>query len=72
MDGTPHQVQAARMTEDEAAQEAAAKDAARARFRAALERKTGKHVDTAGHNPNARHPHTAPAKPQKTFRRKSG
>jgi hypothetical protein len=44
----------------------------RARFRAALERKSGKHVDPAGRSPNAVHPHTAPAKPQKTFRRKSG
>ena len=44
----------------------------RARYREALERKSGKHVDQAGRAPGAAHPHTSPAKPMKTFRRKSG
>lgn len=45
----------------------------RRRFREALDRKKGAHhAGGAGANPNAQHPHTAPAKPQKTFRRKSG
>jgi hypothetical protein len=44
----------------------------KARFRAALDRKAGRHVDAAGRTPQALHPHTSPAKPQKSFRRKSG
>lgn len=45
---------------------------ARARFREALDRKAGRHVDAAGRTPQAAHPHTSPAKPQRSFRRKSG
>lgn len=48
-------------------------DEQRRRFREALDRKKfAHHAGGAGANPNAQHPHTAPAKPQKTFRRKSG
>jgi hypothetical protein len=48
-------------------------DEARRRFREALDKKKFAHrsgQSSAG--PGAQHPHTAPAKPQKTFRRKSG
>ncbi|GAB2676625.1 DUF5302 domain-containing protein [Thalassiella azotivora] len=45
---------------------------ARARFREALDRKNGKHADPLAHNPTVAHPHTSPAKPQRSFRRKSG
>lgn len=46
----------------------------RRRFREALDRKqVGHHGhDAGGSGPAAAHPHTAPAKPQRTFRRKSG
>jgi len=48
-------------------------DQARRRFREALDKKKFAHRSgqSAG-GPHAQHPHTAPAKPQKTFRRKSG
>lgn len=49
-----------------------AKDETKRRFREALDRKSGKHADPLAHNPTVAHPHTAPAKPQRTFRRKSG
>lgn len=45
----------------------------RRRFREALDRKKfAHHAGSTGGGPGAQHPHTAPAKPQKTFRRKSG
>lgn len=46
----------------------------RDKFREALERKRNQHhgSDGAPRNPVEGHPHTAPAKPQRTFRRKSG
>ncbi len=46
----------------------------RLRFREALERKQFGHHgrEAAGNGPAGAHPHTAPAKPQRTFRRKSG
>lgn len=48
-------------------------DASRRKFREALDRKKyGHRGQGLAHNPAAQHPHTAPAKPQKTFRRKSG
>jgi hypothetical protein len=48
-------------------------DEARRRFREALDRKRlGHHSGRSSGGPQAQHPHTAPAKPQKTFRRKSG
>jgi hypothetical protein len=49
-------------------------DEAREKFRAALERKKGAAHGEAHPRggPAAAHPHTAPAKPQRTFRRKSG
>jgi hypothetical protein len=49
-------------------------DEAREKFRAALDRKKGgAHGDDHPRGgPAAAHPHTAPAKPQRTFRRKSG
>lgn len=48
-------------------------DEARRRFREALDKKKFAHRSgqSAG-GPHAAHPHTAPAKPQRTFRRKSG
>lgn len=48
-------------------------DESRRRFREALEKKKFAHRSgaTSG-GPQAQHPHSAPAKPQKTFRRKSG
>lgn len=48
-------------------------DKARRKFREALEKKKFAHRSgsTSG-GPQAQHPHSAPAKPQKTFRRKSG
>jgi hypothetical protein len=75
MDGTAPPVHPADMSDDTPAPDTpgdVAKDDQRARFRAALDRKAGRHVDQAGHHPAAMHPHTAPAKPQKAFRRKSG
>jgi hypothetical protein len=71
VDAAAEGVQAAAMDENKPPAESP-RDDDRARFRAALERKARKHVDVAGHAPSAMHPHTAPAKPQKTFRRKSG
>lgn len=48
-------------------------DAARRRFREALERKRfGHRGQGVSADPKARAPHAAPAKPQRTFRRKSG
>lgn len=48
-------------------------DAARRKFREALERKQfGHHGKGGSHDPRANAPHTAPAKPQRAFRRKSG
>ena len=48
-------------------------DATRRRFREALERKkSGHHGDSGSPDPRPRAPHSAPAKPQRTFRRKSG
>jgi len=50
-----------------------AEDEARRRFREALEKKKFAHrAGSTGGGPQAQHPHSAPAKPQKTFRRKSG
>lgn len=48
--------------------------ASRRKFREALDRKKFGHRGQAGgaHDPKASGPHTAPAKPQRTFRRKSG
>jgi hypothetical protein len=48
-------------------------DAARRRFREALDRKRfGHHGQNVSADPKARAPHASPAKPQRTFRRKSG
>lgn len=48
-------------------------DANRRRFREALDRKrSGHHGEGASADPKARSPHASPAKPQRTFRRKSG
>jgi hypothetical protein len=49
-------------------------DDMRERFREALARKQGKTGDASanGRTGPVQHPHTAPAKPQRTFRRKSG
>jgi len=50
-----------------------AEDASRRKFREALERKQFGHRGSgSAHDPRAQAPHTAPAKPQRTFRRKSG
>ena len=49
-------------------------DAARRKFREALDRKKFGHHghDGGAHNPRSSAPHSSPAKPQRTFRRKSG
>lgn len=48
-------------------------DATRRKFREALERKKAGHHGTSGSaDPHTSAPHTSPAKPQRTFRRKSG
>jgi len=47
-------------------------DEAKRRFREALERKQAHHGPSAAADPTTQHPHTAPAKPSRTFRRKSG
>lgn len=48
-------------------------DVARRRFREALDRKKfGHHGSSGSADPRVRAPHSAPAKPQRTFRRKSG
>lgn len=48
-------------------------DAARRRFREALDRKkSGRPGRSASADPKTRAVHAAPAKPQRTFRRKSG
>ena len=48
-------------------------DATRRKFREALDRKKfGHHGDSGSADPRTRAPHSAPAKPQRTFRRKSG
>lgn len=48
-------------------------DQARRRFREALDRKKlGHHGQGRSPDPANQHPHSAPAKPQRTFRRKSG
>ncbi len=48
-------------------------DATRRKFREALDRKKfGHHGGSASADPQARAPHSAPAKPQRAFRRKSG
>ncbi len=48
-------------------------DSARRKFREALERKKFGHRGQSGSaDPKARAPHSAPAKPQRAFRRKSG
>lgn len=61
-------------TEDEGTQAGTTPaDDARRRFREALDKKKfAHHAGRAGGGPQAQHPHSAPAKPQKTFRRKSG
>jgi hypothetical protein len=53
---------------------AGAADDVREKFRQALARKQGRGGDgsAAGRTGPATHPHTAPAKPQRSFRRKSG
>ena len=60
------------MTEPEPTTETSPQDEAKRKFREALDRKNGKHSDPLAHNPTVAHPHSAPAKPQRTFRRKSG
>lgn len=61
------------MTEPEQTdQQPTPQDEAKRKFREALDRKAGKHSDPASHNPTVAHPHTSPAKPQRSFRRKSG
>ncbi len=48
-------------------------DEARRKLREALDRKKFGHRAGGGaHDPAAQHPHSSPAKPQRTFRRKSG
>lgn len=48
-------------------------EAQRRKFREALERKSfGHHGNGGAHDPRMAAPHSAPAKPQRTFRRKSG
>lgn len=48
-------------------------DEARRKFREALDRKKfGHHGGGGTAGPQARAPHTSPAKPQRSFRRKSG
>jgi hypothetical protein len=48
-------------------------DASRRKFREALERKKfGHHGKDGPRDPRGQAPHTSPAKPQRTFRRKSG
>jgi Family of unknown function (DUF5302) len=50
-----------------------AADEARRKFREALDRKKfGHHGGGGTAGPQARAPHTSPAKPQRSFRRKSG
>lgn len=52
----------------------AAPDDLREKFREALARKQGRGAEagSTGRTGPAAHPHTAPAKPQRSFRRKSG
>lgn len=47
-------------------------DEAKRRFREALERKRAHHGPSAPADPTTQQPHTAPAKPSRSFRRKSG
>ncbi len=48
-------------------------DTARRKFREALDRKKASHHGSSGSaDPHTAAPHTSPAKPQRTFRRKSG
>ena len=56
----------------EPAGEPSAESEAKRRFREALERKQAHHSPSTAADPATRHPHTAPAKPSRTFRRKSG
>lgn len=58
--------------DDQASQDETARDEAKRRFREALDRKQRRNNDPLSHDPVVAHPHTAPAKPQRTFRRKSG
>lgn len=60
------------MTDEKPAPPAAVENEAKRRFREALERKQAHHNPSAAADPTTRHPHTAPAKPSRTFRRKSG
>ena len=58
--------------DDHASQDETARDEAKRRFREALDRKQRRRDDAPSHDPVVAHPHTSPAKPQRTFRRKSG
>jgi hypothetical protein len=53
-------------------QAATPQEEAKRRFREALDRKQHRHDGPRSHDPAVSHPHTSPAKPQRTFRRKSG
>lgn len=60
------------MTDKEPARPAPVEGEAKRRFREALERKQAHHNPSAAADPATRQPHTAPAKPSRNFRRKSG
>ena len=52
---------------------AANKEEARRKFREALDKKAQEHHGQgSGAGPAATHPHTSPARPRRTFRRKAG
>ena len=53
-------------------QDSSSREEAKRRFREALDQKQRRHGGPQSHDPAVAHPHTAPAKPQRTFRRKSG
>ncbi|MBK6869926.1 MAG: DUF5302 domain-containing protein [Kineosporiaceae bacterium] len=61
-------------TEPESTEPESTEDAARRKFREALDRKKFGHHghDGGAHDPRSSAPHSSPAKPQRTFRRKSG
>lgn len=61
-------------TEPENSEPESTEDAARRKFREALDRKKFGHHghDGGAHDPRSSAPHSSPAKPQRTFRRKSG
>jgi hypothetical protein len=57
---------------DVGSQDSTPQEDAKRRFREALDRKQRRHGGPQSHDPAVAHPHSSPAKPQRTFRRKSG